>query len=539
MSRQSRFDSLFDSLRRPFALHTRSTRHRSCVTHAARLGLECLEDRRVLSASWLGQIGGAGDDFPYYKQVMDSAGNIYLNGAFQQTVDFDPSAGVMSLTSLGGYDGFVAKYASDGAVQWARRVVGSTVDSNLLGLDSVVVDPTGQFLYATGMFQASADFTGDGVADATARGQNDVFLLKLDAATGQTVWFKTVGSLYQDEGNEVATDGVSVYVTGSFRGSADFDPGPNNVTLIPAGNGNSNKQRESDAFVWKLDAAGNFVSAWRLGGTYAGNGLTTDAGQSIALDGSTLYLQGTFGGTVDFDLGAGVQNRTSVGRTDTFIAQYTTAGALAWVKTIGGANHDNGFDLSADGASLYLTGDFTGAIDFDPGPGTAVLNSGSAYSDVAIAKYSKTNGSLSWARQFGGAQNENADGRVLSDSTNGTVYFGINSVSPTIDFKPAAAGGEFTIQGPADGFLVKLDASGVYLNAWQVGGPGYAGIPRPVGLANGTLYVAGSFDGTATFPTGGNLTSNGARDLYLMAFDDPAALPAAAFQAAGASLAAL
>jgi hypothetical protein len=104
----------------------------------------------------------------------------------------------------------------------------------------------------------------------------------------------------------------------------------------------------------------------------------------------------------------------------------------------------------------------------------------------------------------------------------------MNSESPTIDLNPAGPGGEFTIQGIADGFLVKLDdANGNYLNAWQVGGPGYAGIPRPAGLVNGMLYVAGSFDQTANFPTGGTLTSNGSRDLYLMAFDDPAAVPQA------------
>jgi hypothetical protein len=142
-----------------------------------------------------------------------------------------------------------------------------------------------------------------------------------------------------------------------------------------------------------------------------------------------------------------------------------------------------------------------------------------------MAKYAKADGSLAWARQFGGVQNEFAGATCLSDPTTGAVYFGMNSLSPTIDLNPGVPGGEFT-NTSSDGFLVKLDdANGNYLNAWQVYGPGYESTVRPMGLINGTLYAVGRFSLTANFPTGGTLTSNGGSDLYLMAFDDPAALP--------------
>ena len=127
----------------------------------------------------------------------------------------------MPLTSLGGNDGFVAKYALDGTVQWARRFGGSYSDE----VRSVAVDPTGPFVYATGIFRGSADFDGNGVPDAQSnKGSTDVFLVKLNAATGQTVWFKTLGSANQDEGRDVATDGTSVYVTGSIQGTGSRLP---------------------------------------------------------------------------------------------------------------------------------------------------------------------------------------------------------------------------------------------------------------------------------------------------------------------------
>ena len=426
----------------------------------------------------------------------------------------------MPLTSAGGDDGFVAKYALDGSVAWARRFGGSGVD----GVSSVAVDPAGQFLYVTGGFKSSADLTGDGVPDVTPQGQtdafSDVFLVKLDAVTGQTVWFRTLGSAYQDVANDVVTDGAAVYVTGSFRGPADFDPGSNTVTLTPAGSGNN---RPADAFVWKLDAAGNYAAAWRLGSTYDNYGLVNDAGNSLALDGSSLYLQGSFGGTVDFDPSAVVQSKTSVGGVDAFIARYTTSGQLTWVQSIGSVNYDDSdFRMTADSGSLYLTGPFAGAIDFDPGIGITTLDNSSAYDDVATAKYSKADGSLAWARQFGGAGNDYGGVECVIDPMTGAVYFGMNSTTPStnanIDLNPGNPGGEFAIVS-SDGFLVKLDANGNYLNAWQVGGLGYDGSPRPMGLIDGTLYVAGTFEQTVTFPTGGTLTSIGGRDMYLMAFD--------------------
>lgn len=494
----------------------RTARRSASRPGARHRAFERLECRTVLSG-WLAQIGGLGEEFPSNEQVMDSAGNMYLNGRFQQTVDFDPSTAVTTLASAGGSDGFLAKYALNGTLLWARRFGGSAQDE----VKSVAVDPSGQFVYATGAFQGSADFTGDGVPDAKADkfGYDDVFLVKLNAANGQTVWVKTVGSTKSDVGNDVATDGFSVYVTGSFSGPADFDPGPNTATLTPAGRGSS---RPSDAFVWKLNDAGNYAAAWQIGGTFDQTPIT-DAGTSLALDGNGLYLQGTFGGTVDFDPGPGVQSRTSVGSVDQFTARYTTAGALTWVNSIGGINYDVDFRMTAGAGSLYLSGDFSGAIDFEPGNGTTVLDSGNASTDVAIAKYAKADGSLAWARQFGGLQNEFAGVNVLP--TTGAVYFGMNSLSPTIDLNPGGAGGEFT-NTSSEGFLVKLDdTNGNYLNAWQVYGPGYESAVRPMGLINGTLYVAGRFSLTANFPTGGTLTSNGGSDLYLMAFDDPPALP--------------
>src|SRR6202008_875984 len=64
---------------------------------------------------WVTDIGGSGDSKPT-GLITDNQNNIYVTGYFSSTVDFDPSAGVKNLTSVGGYDIYVAKYTPAGAL---------------------------------------------------------------------------------------------------------------------------------------------------------------------------------------------------------------------------------------------------------------------------------------------------------------------------------------------------------------------------------------------------------------------------------------
>jgi hypothetical protein len=51
--------------------------------------------------------------------TADAAGNIYLVGAFDGTIDLDPGLGTVSVTALASSsDAFIAKYAANGAYTW-------------------------------------------------------------------------------------------------------------------------------------------------------------------------------------------------------------------------------------------------------------------------------------------------------------------------------------------------------------------------------------------------------------------------------------
>ena len=64
-------------------------------------------------------MGGIGQDFGQSIRI-NSTGDIVLAGHFMNSADFDPTTETTSRTSEGGKDNFLAKYASDGTLVWAK-----------------------------------------------------------------------------------------------------------------------------------------------------------------------------------------------------------------------------------------------------------------------------------------------------------------------------------------------------------------------------------------------------------------------------------
>jgi hypothetical protein len=143
---------------------------RFSTTRLPALSLERLEERTVPSGDLGFAIGfGSTGEDEGTAVATDSAGNVYVSGTFEGTVDFNPGPRTFNLTSAGMSDVFVAKYTALGALVWARSMGGSDVD-NAFGM---AVDRAGN-VYTTGEFSGTADFDpGTGNFSLTSAGVDD------------------------------------------------------------------------------------------------------------------------------------------------------------------------------------------------------------------------------------------------------------------------------------------------------------------------------------------------------------------------------
>ena len=76
---------------------------------------------------WAGNMGGTGNDLGN-SIVVDAQGNSYTTGSYSGESDFDPGAGVFTLTAAGAGDAFITKLDSAGNLIWAISVGGADND---------------------------------------------------------------------------------------------------------------------------------------------------------------------------------------------------------------------------------------------------------------------------------------------------------------------------------------------------------------------------------------------------------------------------
>ena len=186
-----------------------------------------------------------------------------------------------------------------------------------------------------------------------------------------------------------------------------------------------------------------------------------------------------------------------------------------WARTWGGTGNDQGFAVAADGSeNLYVTGYFTGTVDFDPEGGDP--HTSSNYTDVYLSKFDSS-GNFEWARTWGGSGVDAGYGVATEGS--GNVYV-TGLFEGTVDFDPGG-GDPHTSSGGPDVFLSKFDSSGNFEWAWTWGGPGWDEGLGVAGDSSGNVYVTGYFNGTVDFNPGGGdpHTSNGVQDIFLSKFD--------------------
>ena len=206
----------------------------------------------------------------------------------------------------------------------------------------IATDSNGN-VWVTGYFNSrSIDIDGNGTNDLTSDGGEDSYVAKFDS-NGKFQWAQNIGSSSNDRGLGIATDSDgNVLATGYFSGSIDID---GNGTDDLTSNGGQ------DSYIAKFDRDGNFLWAQNIGGS---NG---DKGHSIAADrDGNVLATGYFRDSIDID-GNDINDLTSNGQRDSYVAKFDKNGNFLWAQNIGGVGDENGRGITthSDG-NVWITG---------------------------------------------------------------------------------------------------------------------------------------------------------------------------------------
>jgi hypothetical protein len=390
--------------------------------------------------------------------AVDHSGNVYVTGLNYLAI----------------------KYNSAGSIIWA--------DSIQAAGSSICVDSFGNS-YITGTFGGTRDFDpGAGIVNLTAT-STSAFIEKIDSA-GNFVWVKQISGNDAVISNKIVRNNFGeMYITGHFKGTADFDPGPSTSNLL--------SQSDFDIFIVKLDAAGNLIWAKSVGGP--GN----DQSLSVALDNNNdVIATGVFSDSADFDPGAGSTVLSTSTPLGIFVWKLDSGGNFIFAKGMtGGWFGTISRSVAVDTSdNIFITGNFTGTIDFDPGTGTYPQN---GYSMGVFVEKLDNSGNFDWVKTNIIEGKYNA---VATDDT-GNVYV-TGYFSGTVDFNPDTTQTYYLstdVSGESWGvFVQKLSANGDFRAALKMAGEsGQFAEGMDIKLDDSAfIYVVGDFNLVSDFDPG-------------------------------------
>ncbi|MBN2813711.1 MAG: SprB repeat-containing protein, partial [Bacteroidales bacterium] len=297
--------------------------------------------------------------------TIDNSNNIYLTGNYSGICKF---TSLDSLISKGDYDVFLAKYKTNGDLDFAKTLFSGTQRqiSNDINFDG------SEHLVIAGLFKDS------------------LIINNFDTLRGNTFYSQYISSFDMD-GNPfwvkrflTNDNGVNFYrvkattsgyvFTGFFKKSIYFD-----IKTIT-----SKTTANFDGFIFKTDTNGN--SQW----VRTIKGISTENIRAISGDEyENIYILGNSNSpsleldSTEVDI---VTYQGNLGGYDTFFAKYNRSGILQWLIKKGSSSTDIYYDLEVKNNVIYATGYFTNQMIFN----NDTLNTTSTTnSDVFLAAFNE------------------------------------------------------------------------------------------------------------------------------------------------------
>ncbi len=403
---------------------------------------------------WAFKIGGTGDDIGRGIAIGQND-TVIVVGHFSNTnVDFDPGSGTALLSASSNADGFVAKYAPDGAFVWARSLSG-TANQFVYDVD-IAAD---QSIVLCG--ETSNTITFNGSSPGTSFSANilsapDPFFAKYSRNGEPTLGLVIRIGGGGDYAQAVKIDANNdIYLSGAFTTTADFDF--NNTTDLTSQSSNN-----ADGFLAKYTSSGAYLWAKRV---YSNNNSTVgnnDIVADIALaSGGGVYIAGQYYGVGIFET---LQYTSTNTNATGFLAKYASNGTPDWVRPFIGSTDAQtrmrGINTD-DSGNLYGVGviNGNGTVDFDGSANTFSQSIGNGNSPrLFIIKYSNS-GDFNWVNTFG--TNPIESFALDIDNSNSLYLGGYYNIAGNVDFDFGSGVQNLSASTGEDIFLAKYSQCSV------------------------------------------------------------------------------
>ncbi len=386
----------------------------------------------------------------------ESNGNIIIAGSYANSIDdIDPGAATVSLPAANSFGFYLIKYNASGSYLSHMSVQGT---ANVMAQDATR-DVAGNY-YVVGDFTGTADFDPSASTFTVSSGtsQGKAFIAKYDA-NFNFLSVNTFTATNYSSFQSIKVDAAGkIYLGGYFWGTQDFDFGGGVANETSATTG-------SNMFVM-YDSNMNLLNRFVNFGRFKTLCEVDNSGN--------IYLAGSFDAVSDFDPSVSTYTLNTAGGFDVYVAKYNSSMALQWVGQMGNSGTETLKQLKLDAnGNPILLGEFSGTVDFD-------ISSGSSYTLTSVATDNflvriSAFGLFNWARHYQlSTVSSNVTGDYVNVDSNNNIYF-TGGFSGTKNFNNGGTAFNMIATGDVDGFVEKLDNSGVQQWCFRFGGstPGY------------------------------------------------------------------
>lgn len=423
------------------------------------------------SIVWSTYYGGSGEEHYFgmiAKNAIDKFGNVYITGTTISINNIATGGYSNTLGNINREDAFLSKFDSKGKRIWGTYYGGNSDDNST----NLCIDKNNH-IYMIGETLSSTMISYNGFNDTlSVPSFGDIFIVKFDSACNR-IWATYYGGNKTDIPNDCSIDNNdNLILVGSTETTSGIVTPSAFQTTFAGG---------VDFLIIKFSPNGSRLWATYFGGI-SGDGLFG----SCAVDKSNnIYFTGI---TQSASTGLSY-NGLFTANLGSILVKLNSSGNRIWATYYPAPIHDCMVDFSDN---VYIVGSTysTTNIGFN-----GFKNTLDGIEDGYIAKF-KQDGTRVWGTYYGGSQGDriyclgrSEDARFIyfagsSWSTNNIFYNGFQST--------------LTTGGNGDGFIVKMDTTGVRIWGSYFGTNASEGIYSCNESPTGGLYISGKVDSPST-----------------------------------------